>query len=711
MMTDEMVLATQKWLNKTYGDVAGFEKAPENGQTGWPTIYSLRMGLQHELGITNLAEGFGPATKAALSPVVSKIVVGYKHNIAQLIQGAFWCKGISPEDFMAEFTPSTLLAIKQLQSDAGLVADGKVTVPLIAALFDMSAFSLVGSGYAKIREMKQDLNRQFAAQMEQIIPCDGIYQRDTNTALIFALQIAEGLGEKANGVYGQQTINSCPTLAPGSSNARAVKVLQYGLLVNGYGGVNLDGKFTADLSNTIVLFCERMNTQPINGDLVGNRVIKALLTSNGDTTRDSIACDTSKVLQKDDVSLLKKYGFSIVGRYLTGSVGVGANERAKNLTIAEINRITDGGLSIFPIYQDGGAMISYFNSAQGLIDGVLAISTAKRLGFVSGTTIYFACDVDLQENNIETTLMNYMRGVNQAFENTKLPDYQVGIYGTRNVCSHVITGGLAKYCFVSDMSTGYSGNLGYAMPASWSFDQFIEYSIGSSLPIDQVATDRKISDPGCKTFVPGTITDADKKIVINDLMPKQIDNLFTFEFGKTYTIPTPTPGLIITWEAKTSVGEGPIIFEDGKIKNEAKLTQKISDELGGITNTTAYVAALNESDIRQVGAKISVGSLDFTTTVDSDGTLSVAITANIVKAKIFGDVKVNLSISWTFKYLPNFWDNTQNDINTVTENQKKPFALHASLESAASMGIGIAVTAFLAKIMSVAMKLMPFFAL
>lgn len=287
--------------------------------------------------------------------------------------------------------------------------------------------------------------------------------------------------------------------------------------------------------------------------------------------------------------------------------------------------------------------------------------------------------------------MNYMRGVNQAFENTKLPDYQVGVYGTRNVCSHVITGGLAKYCFVSDMSTGYSGNLGYAMPASWSFDQFIEYSIGNSLPIDQVATDRKISDPGCKTFVPGTITDADKKIVINDLMPKQIDNLFTFEFGKRYTIPTPTPGLLITWEAKTSAGEGPIIFEDGKIKNEAKLTQKISDELGGISNTTDYVAALNESDISQIGTKISVGSLDFSTTVNSDGTLSVALTANIVKAKIFGDVKVNLSISWTFKYLPNFWDNPQNDINTVTENQKKPFALHASLDLASSMGTGISI--------------------
>ena len=44
-MADAMVLEVQQWLNATYGNVSGFEAAPENGLTGWPTIYSLRMGL------------------------------------------------------------------------------------------------------------------------------------------------------------------------------------------------------------------------------------------------------------------------------------------------------------------------------------------------------------------------------------------------------------------------------------------------------------------------------------------------------------------------------------------------------------------------------------------------------------------------------------------------------------------------------------------
>ncbi|WP_270776355.1 hypothetical protein, partial [Lacticaseibacillus paracasei] len=111
-MADEAVRAVQKWLNKTYGSVPGFVAAPENGQTGWPTIYSLRMGLQHEIGISAIGEGFGETTKNALAPVVGSLKPGYKGNIAQLIQGAFWCKGISPVDFNNEFTNNTLNAVK-----------------------------------------------------------------------------------------------------------------------------------------------------------------------------------------------------------------------------------------------------------------------------------------------------------------------------------------------------------------------------------------------------------------------------------------------------------------------------------------------------------------------------------------------------------------------------------------------------------------------
>ena len=56
---DEMVLKTQVYLNAMYGGTLGYEIIPENGKTGWTTIYALtsvvmvmmlvclHLGMQH----------------------------------------------------------------------------------------------------------------------------------------------------------------------------------------------------------------------------------------------------------------------------------------------------------------------------------------------------------------------------------------------------------------------------------------------------------------------------------------------------------------------------------------------------------------------------------------------------------------------------------------------------------------------------------------
>lgn len=490
-LKDDMVLAVQQWLNKTYSGVSGYEKAPENCKTGWPTIYSLREGLQHELGISPVASGFGPATEAALKKIIGEIKVDYTGNIAKLIQGAFWCKGISPEDFSTEFTTKTKAAVISMQKDAGLSGDGVVTVPFMKALFDMMAFSLVPGGDKHIRNMQQTLNHDYNAYFG-ILPCDGIYQRDTNTALIYALQAEEGMDTNtANGVYGPGTIAKTPTVNPGAQG-NVVRLIQRGLYANGYNqNAEFNGVFDSYIANEVIAFRKFMNLPPFNStsDLT---VIKGLLTSNGNTNRDSIACDTSTQLTAANVATLKQYGFSIVGRYLTGTVGVGPNKRAKNLTISEVNTITTGGLSIFPIYQDYDGDQAYFTASQGRLDALTARSAALSLGFPKGATIYFAVDSDVLDGDIASVVLPYIKAVN-----AEMTYYKVGIYGTRNVCSHALAAGAATKCFVSDMSTGFSGNLGYKMPNNWGFDQFIEYSIGS-LPIDQVAASGL--DSGSDTF-------------------------------------------------------------------------------------------------------------------------------------------------------------------------------------------------------------------
>lgn len=494
---DEMVLSTQKWLNKKYSNVTGFDKVPENGRTGWPTIYGLIEGLQVELGITNLVANFGPTTEKMYdTQVTPKWGKNLPKNIVFLIQGAFWCKGINPGGFDGVYTPYLDTAVKELQTDAGFngsAVTGVLDAKWAKALFDMSAFVLVPGGDSKIRKMQQWLNVNYL-EYTGIMPCDGIYQRNSNQALIFALQAEEGLSpEEANGAYGPTTTRLTPTLQEGDNND-FVPILKYGLLVNGfYDSNDFSTVFTSDVGEAVLSFRGFMSLSPYNR-IADVTVIKGLLSSAGNTNRPADGVDTSTQLTPAQIQTLRDNDVLIVGRYLTGTVGTGSNKRNKFLTIEESNRIFEAGMKIFPIYQDGGYYIEYFNQLQGYQDGGKAGKAATQLGIPKGTVIYFAVDLDILGDDISSTAIEYFKGINQVIQNY---GYLVGIYGTRNVCNQVISAKLAQTTFVADMSTGFSGNLGFPMPKEWAFDQFIEYTLGSgagAVGIDNVAVSGR--DPG-----------------------------------------------------------------------------------------------------------------------------------------------------------------------------------------------------------------------
>ncbi len=494
-MVDQQVLATQKWLNKTYRNVSGFKLAPENGLTGWPTIYSLREALQHELGLTSLGEGFGDATKSALSKQIYKLKEGYKGNIAFLIKGAFWCKGISPVSLDNNFDKDLTRAIKELQTDAGVKSDGILTVNLMAALFDMSAFVLIsGRGDQKVRQIQQALNKRYSEELG-IMPCDGIYQRATNTALIYHLQRTIGMSANvANGNYGPGTISQTPSVRKGTQG-EIVRIIRYGLYVNGFDTGSFSDVFDDSVANEIINFRKFMQLTPFveTADLT---VIKGLLTSNGNTSRDSNAIDTATILSASNAQKFKAAGYDIVGRYLTGTVGVGSSKRNKSLSVKEIKDITKAGLRIFPIYEDGGYEIDYFTAKQGLEDAHLAYAAANQLGFPAGTTIYFAVDVDALGEEIDNQIIPYFKAVASFLNNTM---YNIGVYGTRNVCLQVSNIKGVKYSFVADMSYGWSGNLGFKMPKNWAFDQFVEFTGASTgIAVDQDGSSGK--DKGVAKF-------------------------------------------------------------------------------------------------------------------------------------------------------------------------------------------------------------------
>ena len=178
-------------------------------------------------------------------------------------------------------------------------------------------------------------------------------------------------------------------------------------------------------------------------------------------------------------------GFRYIGRYLTNVTG-GFD---KAMTPEEITILLSAGLKIFPIFQESYSTPkpTDFNKATGKIDAAKAMNAALSLGLKKDTVLYFAIDCDMTENQVDTYAIPYFNGLHEILENTS-NYYQIGVYGSRNTCQKVQDAYPGTKCFVSNMSTGYSGNLGFRMPEEWAFDQYREvknYSVaGTSFDLD-----------------------------------------------------------------------------------------------------------------------------------------------------------------------------------------------------------------------------------
>lgn|GEM_PF-5014104 len=126
---------------------------------------------------------------------------------------------------------------------------------------------------------------------------------------------------------------------------------------------------------------------------------------------------------------------------------------------------------MFPIFQKVGTSAFYFYNLIGKTDAETACMAARKHGVPRNTIIYFAVDFDATDPEITNSIIPYFSGVNAT-----MSGYRVGIYATRNVCNRVAAAGLSVSSFVSDMSTGFSGNLGFKMPLDWAYDQIKEYT-------------------------------------------------------------------------------------------------------------------------------------------------------------------------------------------------------------------------------------------
>ena len=496
-MSDPMVLKTQQWLNKTYSGKEGYgNNIPENGNTGWTTIYALLRAFQIELGIKSTANAFGPSTIAKFK---ERFPEGIKQqnpddktedNIYGIIQGACWCKGYSTgsNEITKNFYSGTGSAIAKLKTDAGCSeTSSTVTLNVMKALMSMDQFKKVNGGTDKIRTIQQKLNNKYEAYIG-LSPCDGLYGREMNKSLIKVLQAIEGLTpDQATGNFGATTKAKLPIL-PNQGNLNpeteknATLLARYALCCNGYTSVNVTSdKWDSNLRDAVSEFQSDMYLS--DSLMVDVDTWMSLLLSCGNSDRPCEACDTVYTMRPDRLATLKSKGIVSIGRYITGG-------SSKILEEGELNTILDNGFKFIPIYQiDGTPSISHFTAANGIEDARIARVRARSFKIPENNIIYFAVDIDAQDTDITNNVLPYFKAIKD-----NLKAYKVGIYGTRNVCSRVMENKYAESCYVSDMSTGYSGNMGFKMPKNWNLDQYAEISLQSSkgnFAIDKVAYSHK----------------------------------------------------------------------------------------------------------------------------------------------------------------------------------------------------------------------------
>jgi peptidoglycan hydrolase-like protein with peptidoglycan-binding domain len=244
------------------------------------------------------------------------------------------------------------------------------------------------------------------------------------------------------------------------------ELLQFALLVNGHSAGAIDGEYGDATRQALYDFQEDMKITPTG--YADKTTWLSLFISCGDTSRSALAADCATQLTAAKAKTIYDNGYRYIGRYLTGN--------NKKITRSEAQIIFDAGLKFFPIYQSSANYLEYFTPQQGADDAQKAKKAATELGLPENTIIYFAVDFDCLDYQITNNVIPYFERVHSEMADS---GYRVGIYGTRNACMRVSNLGYAYSSFVGDMSTGFSGNLGFKMPSNWAFDQFVTTTIGS----------------------------------------------------------------------------------------------------------------------------------------------------------------------------------------------------------------------------------------
>ncbi|GHH84689.1 hypothetical protein GCM10018793_49820 [Streptomyces sulfonofaciens] len=346
----------------------------------------------------------------------------------------------------------------------------------------MDAYVVVAGGSDGIRAIQQWLNGGYwTRDAYNLGPCDGIYSRDVQKSLMIALQYELGISAP-NGNFGPATQEGLKahTLTQGNSGV-FVQLFSAACVFNS-PTYDTEGdpvettwrsSYDSGLTEWVSVF-QRFNLLTDNGS--GDyRTWAQLLVSMGDPDRPATGSDTRFEITSSRAKWLYDNGYRFVGRYIYDPPG---STLDKEIKPGELDTIFSNGLAVFPIYQDNARQLADFTYSNGYQHGLNAHKCAAGYGFNRGTTIYFAVDYDATGEEIRSAVVPYFHGVQAALAGQGKV-YTHGVYGSRNVCSTVSNETFARFSFVSGMSWGFSGNLGFPIPRNWSFNQIKEFQVAT----------------------------------------------------------------------------------------------------------------------------------------------------------------------------------------------------------------------------------------
>lgn len=175
--------------------------------------------------------------------------------------------------------------------------------------------------------------------------------------------------------------------------------------------------------------------------------------------------DSSSACTSSTVTCLQSEGISFVGRYYSRTTHI----EGKKLTASEATLLSEAGLQLVAVYEDGPTSGSYFSASRGTDDANGALQQAQGIGQPQGSAIYFTVDYDASSSDITGNITAYFQAVAAALKGS----YTVGVYGSGSVCAAITGAGLAQLAWLAQ-STGWSG---YSQFTAWAIKQGPEQSI------------------------------------------------------------------------------------------------------------------------------------------------------------------------------------------------------------------------------------------